>query len=346
MSRLPLRVLLVCLSLGLSLGLYGGAHAQPDEPAASSASAASPAGASPPPSAALLPAPPASPASPFAPPVLFPGPAHESPLTLFPAVDFPLTIGAVAAGLVPEVLKGELAGPHCGLMCDPADVNALDRSVIGNRSVAAAKASDALLYSLIAAPFVLDLIDALATGARSGQRGSMRAAARGWATDLVVLGEVLAVNFLVTNVVKQAVMRPRPLVYDPAVDGSTRLGADAALSFFSGHSSTTFAMATAYSILFMKRHPDHPGWYVPMFVVTEGLAAATAVLRTQAGKHFYTDVLAGAVVGASIGALIPLVHLRRPGSARAPAPGSAAALSLRVLPSVSTTGFGLTLLAQ
>lgn len=338
MSRLPLWVLPLCLSLGL----YGGAHAQPDE----SAPAASP----PPPSAALLPAPPASPASPFAPPTLFPWPrpAHESPLALFPAVDFPLTIGAVAAGLVPEVLKGELKGPHCGLMCDPADVNALDRSVIGNRSVAAAKASDALLYSLMAAPFVIDLIDALATGARSGQRGAMRAAARGWATDLVILGEVLAVNFLVTNVVKQAVMRPRPLVYDPAVDGSTRLGADAALSFFSGHSSTTFAMATAYSILFMKRHPDHPGWYVPMFIVTEGLAAATAVLRTQAGKHFYTDVLAGAVVGASIGALIPLVHLRRPGSGpgRAPAPASASALSLRLLPSVSTTGFGLTLLAQ
>ena len=337
MSRLPLFFTSLVLSLWVSLGLWiGGANAQPDAPPPSS---------SPPPasSRALLgggPAPPASPASPFAAPVLLPPP--ESPLQLFPAVDFPVTIGAVAAGLVPELLKRELAGPHCGLMCDPADVNALDRSVIGNRSAAAASASDGLLISLIAAPFVLDLVDALATGARGGQRGWGRAAARGWATDLVLLGEVLAVNFLVTNVVKQAVMRPRPLVYDPAVDGSTRLGADAALSFFSGHSSTTFAMATAYSILFMKRHPDHPGWYVPMFIVTEGLAAATAVLRTQAGKHFYTDVLAGAVVGASIGALIPLVHLRRPG--RTPAPASA--LSLRVLPTVSATGFGLTLLAQ
>jgi membrane-associated phospholipid phosphatase len=35
---------------------------------------------------------------------------------------------------------------------------------------------------------------------------------------------------------------------------------------------------------------------------------ATAILRVRAGKHFWTDVLVGYGVGASIGLAVPLMH--------------------------------------
>jgi membrane-associated phospholipid phosphatase len=39
------------------------------------------------------------------------------------------------------------------------------------------------------------------------------------------------------------------------------------------------------------------------------LAGATSDLRVRAGKHFYSDVLAGAAIGAGVGVLVPALHL-------------------------------------
>jgi hypothetical protein len=39
-----------------------------------------------------------------------------------------------------------------------------------------------------------------------------------------------------------------------------------------------------------------------------GGAAATAHLRVRAGKHFYSDVVVGALVGSAIGILVPRLH--------------------------------------
>src|SRR5690606_33006164 len=38
------------------------------------------------------------------------------------------------------------------------------------------------------------------------------------------------------------------------------------------------------------------------------LAGATANLRARAGKHYYSDILVGAVVGAGVGIGVPLLH--------------------------------------
>jgi membrane-associated phospholipid phosphatase len=34
-------------------------------------------------------------------------------------------------------------------------------------------------------------------------------------------------------------------------------------------------------------------------------------LRVEAGKHFYTDVLVGAVVGSAIGVAVPMLHRKK-----------------------------------
>lgn len=283
------------------------------EPAASAqrATSAAPAGAM----SAAEPAPPAPPAATAPPP--------GSPFRVDLRVDLPLTAAALVAGLMPELFKGELARPSCGLSCDPASVNALDRTVIGNRSPGAQVVSDVFLGAAIALPFGADLLDVLVTRPRDG--------ARGLGADALVLAETFALNFLVNNVVKYAVARPRPLAYDPQFEEEKRLDPDAALSFYSGHSSTAFAMATAYSYLFMKRHP-RSRWVIPVWILSEGLAASTAFLRVHAGKHFYTDVLTGAAVGAAAGLLIPVLHHR-----------ALAGSAVRLAPTAYAGGVGLSL---
>jgi membrane-associated phospholipid phosphatase len=228
--------------------------------------------------------------------------AAPSPFTVRLAADLPVTLvfGAVALGS--ELGKSELPGPYCGLSCDPQSINALDRSVVGNRLPGAALASDVLLGLGIGLPFALDLVDVLVSRPADGLSG--------YGQDVLVLAEVFAVNVGLNNLVKFAVRRPRPLAYDPQFDDADRTAPDSALSFYSGHSSTTFAMATAYSYLFMLRHPSGTGrkLVVPVWILSEGLAAATALLRVEAGKHFYTDVLTGALVGSALGLLIPYLH--------------------------------------
>lgn len=247
-------------------------------------------------------------------------------------VDLPLIAASGLAGLTPELFKGELSPPYCGLACDRANLNPLDRAVVGNRSVVARHLSDGLVSTSIALPYVLDTVDVLV----SGQRGL------GWLKDVTVLTEVLVVNFALNNVVKFAVSRPRPLVYDAGYAEEERLDPDAALSFYSGHSSTAFAMATAYSYLFMQRHPRSP-LVVPVWIVTEGIAATTAALRVVAGKHFWTDVIAGAGVGASLGLLVPILHRHAVVPVES---GALRGMHLSLLPTAYPGGGGLSVSLQ
>jgi membrane-associated phospholipid phosphatase len=115
------------------------------------------------------------------------------------------------------------------------------------------------------------------------------------------------------------IRRPRPLVYDENVDDEHRMLGDSALSFPSGHAAGAFAMATAYSRLFMKRHPDSR-LVIPMWIGTYTLAGTTSVLRAVAGDHFWTDIIAGTVLGIGMGLLVPWLHERHTSSGVAVGP--------------------------
>ncbi|NMB74585.1 MAG: phosphatase PAP2 family protein [Myxococcales bacterium] len=231
-----------------------------------------------------------------------PSRGEEGPWRIDLRLDLPLTLGLGAYSLVSEIVASHLDGPACGPLCDPGGVNALDRGVIGNRSALAADLSDAGFASVIALPYVLGGLDRLV----SGGGGDLR----GWAEDSLLLLQALSANFLVANLVKLSVRRPRPYAYDPAVPEETRRGAEASLSFYSGHSSTAFAMATAYALIYQARHPESPSRFA-FFVGGYLLASGVALCRVAAGKHFWTDVLAGAAAGSLVGWLVVELH-RRP----------------------------------
>ncbi|MCY1007044.1 phosphatase PAP2 family protein [Nannocystis pusilla] len=66
-------------------------------------------------------------------------------------------------------------------------------------------------------------------------------------------------------------------------------------------------MMSAWATLFTLRHPRARA-AVPAWLLAVGLGATTGVLRVEAGKHFWTDVLFGSVAGTAIGVLVPLLH--------------------------------------
>jgi undecaprenyl-diphosphatase len=133
---------------------------------------------------------------------------------------------------------------------------------------------------------VIWIVTSALLGAFGGRRGK-RAALRG-------IGSIGLTSLFVNQVVKRLVRRPRPsLRRVPAV---RRLRTQPLTpSFPSGHAASAAAFAVGVS-------SELPAARVPLGV----LAGAVGYSRTYVGVHYPFDVLTGAAIGASVGALTRL----------------------------------------
>jgi membrane-associated phospholipid phosphatase len=169
-----------------------------------------------------------------------------------------------------------------------------DNAVRGRLSTSASDASDLALLTTVALPIAMELPRGL----------DMRSA-----NTSLLYAEVLWANVLLNTAVKYTAPRLRPYNYRvPAAAAyveSQRV--DAYLSFYSGHTSTAFAAAIGGSYLFTAAHPGSSAnpW---LWGIESAMATATAIWRIRAGKHFYSDVAVGAVVGSALGIGIPLLE--------------------------------------
>jgi len=171
----------------------------------------------------------------------------------------------------------------------------LDTGVRNQFSRRAAHISDALLAASLAAPMVY------LTGSTIDDADGDR---------LLIYTESLAINAAIAQGTKRLVQRPRPYRYskDPEVRRYAESeGDDGWMSFYSGHASLSFGAAVTGAYL-LGASSDNKlsrglGWGVGMMAAT-----ATANLRVRAGKHFYSDVLVGAVVGMAVGYIVPALH--------------------------------------
>jgi membrane-associated phospholipid phosphatase len=130
--------------------------------------------------------------------------------------------------------------------------------------------------------------------------------------DFLLYAETLALTQATTNLVKLAVRRPRPAAYRAAEANRdnpdySNVETDSALSFFSGHASTTASLSATATYLAFARSPS--SWR-PWATLVGGTALTTfvSVQRVRSGSHFPTDVIAGAIAGAGIGILVPHLH--------------------------------------
>ena len=169
-----------------------------------------------------------------------------------------------------------------------------DVSVRGNRAPTAARVSDVLVATTLIAPVAENL--ALGADVRLANAG-------------IVYGEALALNFVLNNLTKVFVSRRRPYTYWPGAASTSwsQNRADWYVSFYSGHSSTTFTAAFAGAYLFGEASSD-PALRSLVWGSELMLASLTATLRVRAGRHYYSDILTGALVGTAIGLGVPLLH--------------------------------------
>lgn len=177
---------------------------------------------------------------------------------------------------------------------DPESINWFDRSATRRWSPGAAKASDILLYGTMAAPVSLALTD---QGSR--QPGTL---------GLMYL-ETLLLQGGLTYLAKNTFSRTRPFVYndDPDIPLALKMEKTARRSFHSGHTSSAFASMVFLASVFERLYPDSSarGWVWGGCLTA---AATTGYLRYAAGRHYPTDILVGAAVGAFVGYLVPSLH--------------------------------------
>ena len=206
-----------------------------------------------------------------------------------------LATGAAALGLsvdlnsrLEPLTEAEIAA------LDPASINGFDRGATDNWSPSASNLSDVTLVATVGA--------ALSTVAM----------ARGESAPLtvgVMLGETLLVGNGISELVKTAVRRTRPYVYndDPDITLEEKTTKTARQSFPSGHTVNAFASAVFLSTVYGRLHPTSPAraW---IWGGSLAVAGTTSYLRFAAGKHFPTDIIAGAVLGGGLGWLIPHLH--------------------------------------
>nr|WP_228530939.1 MULTISPECIES: phosphatase PAP2 family protein [Myxococcaceae] len=222
--------------------------------------------------------------------------AAPDPRSLYrisPARDGALIAAGVLTVAVPYLFLNGTLDQRCP--CDPAEVNAIDRGVIGNHSRTATVAADLTVGLAVAGPAFADLVD-LGVGRTLGE-------------DLTVYAETLWLNGALVAVTKYVAQRPLPRTY--AGDEALIHSAAGYRAFYSGHTATTVAALTAAAFTLEQRY----GPRLWPWLVTAGLGASVGFEVVAAGSHFYSDVLVGGVAGAAVGYLVPRLHLRGEGAA-------------------------------
>ena len=121
----------------------------------------------------------------------------------------------------------------------------------------------------------------------------------------------MTINGGLTNISKAVFQRPRPFVFADDWDPERIIKSGDQAAFVSGHTSGSAAASFFFARVFSDYFPDSKlKPYVWSIAIS--LPALTGYFRVRAGKHYPTDVIAGYLLGASIGYIIPTLH-KNPG---------------------------------
>lgn len=216
-------------------------------------------------------------------------------------VDLPVAVGAGVLWAGSELLIQHLAAESCRWCA----VDGLDASARN-----ALKWSDTSLADGLSNASAYAAVPLLTAGLLAGAETYDGAFKKDFLVDTLILWETVELAGLVNQPVRFAVGRERPFVHAlplslKRADGNPW---ENNTSFYSGHTSFVFSIATAAGTLAELR-----GYRLAPLVWAVGmpLAAATGYLRIAADKHYLTDVLTAAVMGSGIGFAVPyFVHGR------------------------------------
>lgn len=173
-------------------------------------------------------------------------------------------------------------------------VNVLDRPATLRWAPKADRASDHLVKGQWLAPMALPFTE----------YGSDQPTRLG-----VMYLETMALNSGLTYLLKNTFNRSRPFVYnrDHGIDPDLKMSRTARKSFPSGHTSNAFASMVFLATVYEKVNPES-SLTGTVWAGCLATATVTGVLRVTSGRHFTTDVLAGAALGSLVGYLVPKWH--------------------------------------
>lgn len=215
------------------------------------------------------------------------------------AIDLPLTIAGAVAWVGSEALKGDLAPASCR-WCDPPGIDSSVRDAL--------RWSNPGTADTISNVLGFGLIPAMAFGGEALVAAHDDALDR-WPVDAMIVAESTVAASVLNQGLKFLVGRERPFVHALPADqkGSTPQPSDNNLSFFSGHTSITMALAVSTgTVASMRRY----SWAPAAWAVLPAMSIFTGYLRIGADKHYFTDVTTGALIGAAMGFVIPYVFHR------------------------------------
>lgn len=221
-----------------------------------------------------------------------------------PHVSIPITALGLSVWIAGEVFKKDLVPAEARWTA----TNPLDDAVRDALAWNYAHQKDADMASnLVLGSVPLAGLSALLFSDRQGWSSPTSSRAKQAGYGGLIMLESVSVAMLANQMIKFAVLRKRP--YTRSSEYGT-FEADDHLSFYSGHTTTAFALAVSAATLYDLRGGEHRGavWTTALL-----LAAGVGYLRIGADKHYFTDVLVGALVGAAAGWLVPrLLHKREP----------------------------------
>ena len=219
------------------------------------------------------------------------------PYRLDPATDLVLaSSGCAIAGT--SIYLYEVKSPPGiveTLSARKSGLNPLDRSAAGLHTYGSATASTVLAGASAAVPLLLTV--PLFTEHRSTAA----------LTYLAMYAEVVVLNAGITGLCKGLVNRKRPFLYRTNVFDRKPRNADAAMSFYSLHTSIAFSSLVFMATVFGDMYRD-PLYRSLVWIGSISTAGVTGILRVVSGNHFPTDIIAGAAAGSIIGCIVPLVH--------------------------------------
>lgn len=217
----------------------------------------------------------------------------QSPFELKPKREWTILGSGAALGITSLVMMAQVDPLTLDeiAVLDIDDVNSFDRNAVAPYQETLA--GDGMLYASCLIP--------LTFLAYADTR-------RDWQTIGVMWIETMVLQASVNGIVKAAVHRTRPYVYDPETQLDIKTSQAARFSFYSGHTSTTaancFFTARVFSEYLTSRKAKALLWTSAALY-----PALTGFLRRDSGHHWRTDVVTGYIVGGLIGYLVPQLHL-------------------------------------
>jgi membrane-associated phospholipid phosphatase len=220
-------------------------------------------------------------------------PSPQNPLRpafqLYAELDIPvLAIGLVFAEA--RTFRAQMA--YCAPLCDPNTLNTIDRWTAGYWSVGWQHVSDYGLYAVALGAGTLLVVD----------EGFWPAL-----NDAVVVAETGLAATALASIMTIATGRPRPYMYGTKAPLEERYSANGGLSFLSSHAAVAFGVATSTFMTMRRLHPQSRAPWIVM-AVGGAMAGLVATARVMGGMHFISDSVGGAIVGVSLGVLIPSLH--------------------------------------